>query len=94
MVSECVRESESKSVTAALRNSILGRADRAMLRGTSALTPPPPREIVLILLDDVPRNLLTPYGARHGLSPHLDSIAREGVTFENSFTTSPLCTEA
>ena len=46
--------------------------------------PHPPRQVVLIALDDVPRNLLTAYGATHGLSPHLDSIAHDGVTFSNA----------
>ena len=54
----------------------------------------PARQIVLIVLDDVPRNTLSSYGARHGLTPHLDSLAIDGVTFSNAFTTSPLCTPA
>ena len=54
----------------------------------------PPRDILLIVLDDLPRNMLTSYGATHGLAPNLDSIANEGITFKNAFTTSPLCTPA
>ena len=52
----------------------------------------PPRQILLIVLDDVPRNSLSAYGATHGLTPNLDRLTSEGVTFSNAFTTSPLCT--
>ena len=62
--------------------------------GMPANRPPPPRQILLIVLDDVPRQSLTAYGAKHGLTPNLDSLWREGVTHTNAFTTSPLCTPA
>ena len=53
-----------------------------------------PRQILFIALDDVPRNTLTAFGASHGLSPHLDSLANDGIVFTNAFTTAPLCTPA
>ena len=34
------------------------------------------------------------YGAAHGLSPNIDSLARDGVTFTRAYTTTPLCTPA
>ena len=48
--------------------------------------------IVLLVADDIPRNMLGTYGADHGLSPHLDALARDGLTFERAYTTAPLCT--
>ena len=63
-----------------------------MREGTPA--PPAPRDILLLLLDDVPRQQLGAYGASHGLSPHLDRLSAEGATFDAAFTTSPLCTPA
>ena len=48
--------------------------------------------ILLIVADDLPRNMLGSYGAPHGLTPNMDGIGRSGVVFENAFTTSPLCT--
>ena len=54
----------------------------------------PPRDILLIILDDVPRNSLSAYGASHGLAPNLASLSTDGVTFDAARTTSPLCTPA
>lgn len=48
--------------------------------------------IALIIADDVPRNMLGAYGAGHGLSPHLDKLARDGIVFDRAYTTAPLCT--
>jgi arylsulfatase A-like enzyme len=56
--------------------------------------PPAPRTIVLVVLDDVPRNAFSAYGASHGLSPILDGLAHDGLTFTHAFSTSPLCTPA
>ena len=53
---------------------------------------PRPAAILLIVLDDIPRNMLGVYGADHGLSPVLDAVADESIVFEHAFTTSPLCT--
>ena len=38
--------------------------------------------------DDFPRTFI---GASHGLTPTLDRLATEGVTFERAYTTAPLC---
>ena len=48
--------------------------------------------IVLIVADDIPRNMLGAYGAGGGLSPNLDALARDGLTFSRAYTTAPLCT--
>ena len=48
--------------------------------------------LALIIADDIPRNMLGAYGADHGLAPNLDSLAKEGLTFERAYTTAPLCT--
>ena len=53
-----------------------------------------PHDILLIVLDDVPRAAHTAYGAPHRLTPHLDALSAEGVTFDHAFTTAPLCTPA
>ena len=52
----------------------------------------PAPDLLLIALDDIPLNMLGAYGAVHGLAPHLDGLAREGVAYERVYTTSPLCT--
>ena len=46
--------------------------------------------ILLILVDDLGRQLLPAYGARHRLSPHIDALSQ--IVFERALTVSPLCT--
>ena len=48
--------------------------------------------ILLIIADDIPRNMLGTYGNQGGLSPYIDSLARDGLAFERAYTTAPLCT--
>ena len=48
--------------------------------------------IVLLIADDIPRNMLATYGAEHNLSHAIDSLAREGAAFDVAYTTAPLCT--
>jgi len=48
--------------------------------------------IVLLVADDIPRNMLGAYGAAHNLAPNLDVLARDGLTFDRAYTTAPLCT--
>ena len=49
--------------------------------------------IVLLVADDIPRNMLGAYGAEGGLSPNIDRrLAGAGLTFERAYTTAPLCT--
>ena len=51
-----------------------------------------PPNIVLVVADDIPRNMMPTYGAQHSLSPHIESLARDGVAFTRAYTTAPLCT--
>ena len=51
-----------------------------------------PPNIVLVVADDIPRNMMPTYGARHSLSPHIENLARDGVAFDRAYTTAPLCT--
>lgn len=48
--------------------------------------------IVLIVADDIPRNMLSTFGAEHNSSQHIDSLASHGAAFTAAFTTAPLCT--
>ena len=48
--------------------------------------------VLLIVADDYPRNILASYGSQHGLTPHLDSLGQRGLTFTNAYTVAPLCT--
>ena len=45
---------------------------------------------LLITLDTTRRDVLSCYGGRPGVSPHLDRLAREGVLFENAYTVTPM----
>lgn len=48
--------------------------------------------VVFLLADQLRASSLAAYGARHVLTPHLDRLAREGVTFDHAVSTCPLCT--
>ena len=48
--------------------------------------------VLLIVADDLPRNILGTYGAQHGLLPQLDGLAENGVSFSSAYTVAPLCT--
>ena len=55
--------------------------------------PSPPRpNILLVVADDLPRNILGAYGSSHGLTPQLDGLAQRGLTFANAYSVAPLCT--
>lgn len=47
---------------------------------------------MLLVADDIPRNMLGTYGAAHNLAPNLDALARDGLTFDMAYTTASLCT--
>ena len=51
--------------------------------------------IIFIVTDTQGRNMVSAYGPRLGVdTPNIDRLAAQGVLFENSFATSPLCTPA
>eukprot|EP00966_Prymnesium_polylepis_P040941 950026-Prymnesium_polylepis.1 len=52
----------------------------------------PRPNVLLLLADDLPRNILKSYGSEAGLTPVLDGLAANGLVFARAYTTSPLCT--
>ena len=62
------------------------------LAAAAAAAAAAPPNIALIVADDIPRNMLGAYGAAHGLTPHLDGLAREGIAYESAYAAAPLCT--
>jgi choline-sulfatase len=50
--------------------------------------------ILLVMADQVVFSALSMYANRVTKTPHLDTMAREGVVFENFYSTSPLCAPA
>jgi len=52
----------------------------------------PPKNIILIMADDIAYdNNFGAYGARESWTPKLDQMAKEGITFEHTYST-PKCT--
>ena len=68
------------------------RASEAGSDGGVQMSGSEPPNIVLVVADDIPRNMMPTYGAQHNLSPHIESLARDGVAFDRAYTTAPLCT--
>lgn len=50
--------------------------------------------IVVILADDLGKYDLSLYGGLNVPTPHMDSIGRNGVTFDNGYSTAPICAPA
>src|SRR5215471_3477702 len=50
--------------------------------------------IVMIMADQHRKDCIGAYGNRTIRTPHLDRIAREGVLFENAYSSTPSCTPA
>ena len=76
-------------IVAPLVQTALERSrERAVL---AALPPPPARapNILLIVLDAVRADALELYGADREVAPHLAALARQGVTFEQAWSTAP-----
>lgn len=49
-----------------------------------------PWSVLLITLDTTRADRLTPYGAQEAETPHLASLAREGVLFEHAYAVTPV----
>ena len=50
----------------------------------------PPRSVLLITLDTTRADVLSGYGGIPGLTPNLDALAAEGVTYDTAWTVAPL----
>ena len=50
--------------------------------------------VVFILADDLGYGDLASYGHKHVKTPHLDQLAKGGITFSNFYSPSPLCSPA
>jgi arylsulfatase A-like enzyme len=62
----------------------------ALLLTAAAFAKAPPN-IVLIVADDLGVTDLSHYGNRDMLTPHIDSIARQGTAFTQAYVTAPVC---
>jgi len=51
-----------------------------------------PLNIVLIYTDDLGYGDISPYGAKDLQTPHLDSLAADGILFRNAYATAATCT--
>ncbi len=47
--------------------------------------------IIYILLDQIRKDMLGPYGHQIVKTPNLDRLAKEGVRFNNAFTPASVC---
>ena len=50
--------------------------------------------ILFVMADQMAAQFLAPYGHKQVQTPNLSRLAREGVVFENCYSTSPLCAPA
>ena len=47
--------------------------------------------IVVVIADDHTMQAIGAYGARYGVSPNIDQLAKEGVLFNRAFVTNSIC---
>ena len=47
--------------------------------------------IIVIISDDHAYQAIGAYGAKYGISPNIDKLAKQGVTFNNAFVTNSIC---
>lgn len=52
------------------------------------------RNMVLILVDQMRPDFISPYGADFVKTPNLEELARNGITFDNAITSSTVCAPA
>ncbi len=50
-----------------------------------------PRNVVLILADDLGYGTLNAYGGKLSRTPHIDALAADGVHFTQAYATAPVC---
>lgn len=74
------------------------RATRTLLIALTALVSGAPARaadrpnIIFITSDDHAAHAISAYGSRVNETPHLDSLARDGMLFRNAFVTNSICT--
>ncbi len=56
-----------------------------MVESTQRRNPDRPPNILLIGIDSLRADHMSLYGYRHGTTPHIEHLARQGTTFENCF---------
>lgn len=56
--------------------------------------PDPPRNVILITIDTIRADRLSPWGGRRLHTPAIEGLARDGVVFENAFSLVPLTAPA
>ena len=66
----------------------------AACRGLARAEPPDPRPNILWILAEDASPHIGCYGEKSIKTPHLDTLASEGVRFENAFVTCPVCSPA
>jgi arylsulfatase A-like enzyme len=71
----------------ALFCSCLCQAVPARAAANSAVKP----NIIFLLIDDMGYADLTCFGGKPGETPHIDSLAREGIRFSQFYVASPIC---
>ncbi len=49
------------------------------------------RQVVFIMTDSTRKDMLGCYGLEKMITPNLDQLAREGIKYENAYTTQPVC---
>jgi arylsulfatase A-like enzyme len=57
----------------------------------SSSTPPQPPNILFLLSDDLGYAELSSFGQSHFSTPHIDSLASDGIRFTNAYAGAPVC---
>lgn len=50
-----------------------------------------PPNIIIIMADDLGKSEVSAYGSSEVLTPNIDQIGKDGVTFQDAYVTSPVC---
>lgn len=75
--------------------ALIALASALAAAGCGALgRPAPPRNVILITIDTLRADKLSRWGGHHIHTPALDSLADDGVVFENAFSLVPLTAPA
>ncbi len=66
----------------------------SLLLATTTATAATRPNFLFLVSEDNSIHYLRLYGARHGTTPHIASLARNGLVFEHAFSCSPVCSVA